>query len=349
MALPLHEISFFYMLIVVLSNEVRGYVQGGTDPALANPVGDNNQTCDGEPPMIVSYHVHAVWDGANETATNLALKKWGEFSMAMKKEGLLYDGGDCPFSHPNGTGGGFKEICPFIFNQEGPFQPWTAHGLFGGSNFAFFIPNSLYMRAMNWWRQRHDGLWYMLHVNTGCEDYDHTVWSLKSLDYPDFQQTKTGLWCCHAGPPGCSCDITQYAQYNSATDQPSNCIASTESGSIVLSTECDGDDWNLGTWRETTYTTHLKQIEIYNDTNVFLCLGIEDGVCASGAAVSLVDCGGVDSTSSRMHWDSSKNQLKSDSCPGLCVDVGVNDNTKSSILTFQPCVETNEWNRIYLD
>ena len=54
------------------------------------------------------------------------------------------------------------------------------------------------------------GVHYMLHVNTGCEDSDHTRWSMKDNDYPPVTQHTEGLWCCHEGPPGCSCDIVQY-------------------------------------------------------------------------------------------------------------------------------------------
>ena len=109
----------------------------GTDPGFGL-VGLNNKTCE-TPGDILSYHVHVVWDGANETMTEFSLAQWQNFHDAMEAEGILFTEGDCPFSHANGSPD-FDFICSFIFNQTGPFRPWTGQGLFGGSNWAYHIP-----------------------------------------------------------------------------------------------------------------------------------------------------------------------------------------------------------------
>ena len=169
------------------------------------------------------------------------------------------------------------------------------------------------------------------------------------MDYPDFTQSTTGLWCCHAGPPGCTCDIVQYAQAVKDDGSAVGCIASDDEGTITVAEECDGDSWALGTWRETTYTADVKQVEIYNHTNVFLCLGVDGATdsagCQEGAAISLVDCGGIDDTASRISWDEANSQMVSDSCPGMCV--GATEVGGQALL--QPCAEASSWNRVYLD
>ena len=57
-------------------------------------------------------------------------------------------------------------------------------GIFGAMNYAFFLPRERFMAAMDWWRQHHGVLHYMLHANTGCEYEDHSTWSIKSNNSP---------------------------------------------------------------------------------------------------------------------------------------------------------------------
>ena len=58
-------------------------------------------------------------------------------------------------------------------------------GIFGGVNHAYFVPKSRAVEAMNWWRQHKQELYFMMHVNTGCEYKDHSEWFAASLQLGD--------------------------------------------------------------------------------------------------------------------------------------------------------------------
>ena len=76
------------------------------------------------------------------------------------------------------------------------------------------------------WRQNHGAIDYMMHVNTGCEDDDHTRFAMKNMEYPTLNQTTDGLWCCHAGTVVnrtvikfmCSCLSIEYLFYSLFTN-----------------------------------------------------------------------------------------------------------------------------------
>jgi len=130
-------------------------------PPFASPplIGYGGKTCE-SPPEILSYHVHVVFDGANKNQTAEAIAALSAFSKAMSALSLLRyaeNGQRCPFSHTNPSPT-IEYICPFQWDSKGQLQPWTGVGLFGGENYAFFIPTAHYVVAMNWWRQHHGSL-----------------------------------------------------------------------------------------------------------------------------------------------------------------------------------------------
>ena len=191
----------------------------------------------------------------------------------------------------------------------------------------------------------------MMHVNTGCEDDDHSRFAMKNMEYPDFEQDKDGLWCCHQGPPGCSCDIVQY-QFQAGTGADL-CLGANETSRQGLVALCDHQDWGTATWRETTYTPELAQVEIYGTSgaNIFECLGsaVASRGCEVGAPVSLADCGG-NLTAVAFSWDEDQSRLTSDSCPGLCIGVSVSEMSAGAPLELQSCDEgTTLLSRIFLD
>ena len=75
----------FPFIALLLLGQAHSYVPSGTDPGLKIGFDANNQTCD-SPPDVVSFHVHAVWDGADDGATSLALSKRLEVRMTLTTE-----------------------------------------------------------------------------------------------------------------------------------------------------------------------------------------------------------------------------------------------------------------------
>ena len=47
---------------------------------------------------------------------------------------------------------------------------------FNAPNYAFFLPKVLMEPAIEWWRHSSDTLDYPVHINSGCQEQDHTIW-----------------------------------------------------------------------------------------------------------------------------------------------------------------------------
>ena len=321
--------------------------------------GYRNRTC-AEFPEIISYHVHAVFDGTNETVLAEALSLHKRFAKAMQAR-MDHSNTWCPFSHPNAALG-YDYICPFQYDVDSiKEQPRSSTGLFGGANYAFHIPTGSYMAAMDWWRQHHGPLVdYMMHVNTGCENHDHSVWAMSNMEYPSppaFTQTTDGLWCCHEGPPGCYCDLVRY-------EQPATglCLSGQANGSVTLA-KCTPrwDDFGADTFRETWYTQaslgqpKYVQVEAWGDApnggNSYMCLG--PARCVEGERVMLLPCA-ADQATTLLSWEANSpangtapqnGRLTSDSCPGLCVGAA----RRGGGAVLVRCAAAGTWTRRFLD
>ena len=168
-------------------------------PEDARPTTDAHGVACDAPPPIISYHVHGAWNARDVTLSREAQATFKAFAESMGSPA------QCPFSHANAAGF-YARVCEFPFDWATVAEPTNAtSGLFGDMNHAFFVPPAMYVEAMDWWRQRRGRLHYMMHANTGCEYEDHSAWSMVSNDYPAYDQSLEGLWCCKRGPPSCSC------------------------------------------------------------------------------------------------------------------------------------------------
>lgn len=264
------------------------------------------------PPEILSFHVHVVFDGSNKTTAQSALNLHSSFISATNPNMEI-----CPFSHPNGASF-YDDICVFPFNQTA--LDWKSV-IFGNTDYAFFIPKQHYLYADMWFRQNYNPnlVSYMFHVNTGCEDWDHTVWSMVNEGYP-YKTNKSGLFCCHDGPNNCYCDITQYILNN-------KCInANYKTNSLYLS-QCSSKGMDSSGWRETYYNQSFIQLENFGTTgtNTYMCLGQSDenDTCSVGKQLSLIPCKQNDEAKVLFNYDQNMKRLKALNCGNeknsLCV------------------------------
>ncbi|KAH8081677.1 hypothetical protein JL720_8800 [Aureococcus anophagefferens] len=201
------------------------------------------------PPPIKSYHVHPVFDGADPAAVALALDLWQRFADFSRVVLRAYDDATpvCAFGHQTPGPDGYAKICPFP-GHAGPFQPWSGDGLFGGAQYAFFVPLVHAVAAENWWRQRaRPPVHCLFHGNTGCADNDHGEWAVKSEHYPVFNQSTAMLYGCHEGPPACELSLVEYESARGG------CLAF-GSGAPGLAPCARALDYGNGAtmWRETT-------------------------------------------------------------------------------------------------
>ena len=341
----------------------------GAPPDQRPTVGVGNATC-ADPPAIVSYHAHAVWDASNVSLSAEARRVFDAFAAAAGAPA-----GSCPFSHPNGAPG-YAEVCAFPINWTdvlaGPVAgpPDT---LFGGFNFAFHVPVARLAEAEAWWRQRRGPLHVMLHANTGCEYRDHSDWATRSAEYPPYDQSLEGLWCCKQGPPGCVCDLVRYRVARPSSDAEaaaeSSCLGAAPAPGATLGLAPCGDD--LAIWRETAYVAPpavaeadaFRQLEAYDGDGAAgggaaagggLCVAAAAG-CNARAVASLAPCRLGDLNATRASWDGDASttsaplgRLRSDSCAGMCLAPSAEDATAIELL---PCSsdEARAWERVFID
>jgi len=222
----------------------------------------------------------------------------------------------------------------------------------------FFIPRQpeMYLWATEWWRQHANvGTSYVVHVNTGCEDMDHTRWAVASEGYRWPVVNRSHLYCCHAPPSsGCYCDITQYSfgTYGClgvvtdtsvrflGTDAPQNLYHHSQS-SLRFDRLCKQGEFVGGaSWRETYYqgphSRSLAEVEWFGLEwqNNYLCLAVADeGSCQVGALLKLFPCSkGGNETRTLLQPDFSacegdtfcRGVLRLSSCPDMCVGSDAN-------------------------
>lgn len=226
----------------------------------------------------------------------------------------------CPFGHPNCRGeviedgrlvsSGYDRICQL---DEPAGFPAGADPIFSGANWAYYVPAAQLAVAEQWWRSHSEGLDFVFHACSGCEDVDHTDWALFSYRYR-FPMTKEALLCCHEGPPGCYCELAQQLE-----DGTGNCLSATETGGVEMRTCSVAPEWarsELGAWKVTYYRPDWAQLETegYGTFNTNQCLTAR--ACRLGAELLVTPCSGDGLT--RMRWE--KDRVRVDDCPGLCID-----------------------------
>merc|ERR1719189_1599445 len=171
------------------------------------------------------------------------------------------------------------------------FPLWTDDAIWSTTNFAFFVPKEYLLETEMWWRQHNDAelASFAFHVNTGCEDNSHTIWTTVNEGYA-FKTNASGLICCRSGPAGCSCDMAAY------TVPDGKCITYTEHDDDVQLRPCDSVSDPLHVWKETHYNETFVQIESagLQQLNTYMCLGQEstdkDAICKRGTKVKMVPC-----------------------------------------------------------
>jgi len=336
-------------------------------PPDGRPTDAGGATC-GSYPRIVSYHVHGGWDATNASLSRLAYTTFASFAVAL---GALP--GICPFSHANASAH-FESVCSFPFDWSSVADPTNASsGLFGSMNHAYFVPRSKFLEAMDWWRQHHGPLHYMMHANTGCEYLDHSDWSMKSNNYPEYKQSLEGLWCCKQGPPGCSCDMVIYRLSRPSSDPGQQCLTAAPAPGRSLGLAPCVDlvaSWgSTRVWRETQYVypptvgeaDAFRQVEEFNGGSGSgggssdgggRCIGAS--ACEVGATVGLERC--AVGRRATVSWVGERQTdplgsvgaLRCDTCygPPLCVVPLQRQET----IVLAPCnASANVWRRIFLD
>ena len=261
------------------------------------PFPDNESPCDSNtnPPPIQSYHVHVVFNGSDYNSAQAAINlhsSFVDYYINHIDPFNLNEMQECPFSHPAGYHPNYNSMCRFSFTANMSSFPFSGDPIFGGTNYAFYIPNYIkndnansnsnknynyYLLTQAWFRQYSQknvlssnyNLSYVFHVNTGCENLDHTIWSMKSYDYNFDPIVKSALLCCHDGPPPkCYCNVTQYV-YDNDNNSQSRCLAvDYESNELILES-CSNSGPDETVWRETLYTDDFVQLENWGNTGLF--------------------------------------------------------------------------------
>merc|ERR1712154_320407 len=122
-----------------------------------------------------------------------------------------------------------------------------------------------------WWRQHNDAplASFAFHVNTGCEDNSHTIWTTVNEGYA-FKTNASGLLCCRSGPAGCYCDLATYTVRDGIL-----CLAGDMETNTVAMKLCNASDVPP-LWKETHYNDTFIQMEVGagpGSTNTYSCLG----------------------------------------------------------------------------
>jgi hypothetical protein len=272
-----------------------------------------------------------MFDEANRTAVDEAL--------ALRKRFVAFVNSSmevCTFSHSNAAAWQDR-ICSFPFDNDPKELPHRSP-VFNAADYAFFIPKAHNLVANEWWRRnRAPSIHYINHVNTGCQDNDHTIFAQFDYQYGRSVNT-TAFYCCHDGPPGCTCDNVQYKLLGTDT-----CLAIDARNKLTLS-PCAGSSFNLGSWRETVYVPnpgeqHFRQLENYGNRhygNTYRCLTLTN--CKVGSILEIGDCRYTDKPRTQFGWESlgegaegaenaNTGGIVADSCgsAGLCLGVRPGD------------------------
>jgi len=271
-------------------------------------VGYKNKTCN--EPHVISYHIHVRWDVDNATQAHGALEAKYLFMKEFNIPETL-----CPMSHAD-AGQHYEKICYFPFKDS---PPYSYSHIFGGADYAFFVPKLHYMQVMNWWRLHHSTYLvdYAMHTNTGCGYKDHSLFSMTSYGYPIYNQKLDGLWCCKEKPPGCICTLVQYQSSSSGL-----CLV--QNGSSLVMDNCTSStfsSWGWDVWRETQYTENFAQMENYGDKaggeNSCITVG---STCEPPMSFSMKAPCNSAANRNLVEWNKEMGMIRDQIC-GLCLDV----------------------------
>lgn len=288
------------------------------------PIADTKGYECGADETVVAYHIHITFNGGDLTEYTKATRVYNGFKNAM--DPAIMDQEQCPFGHPDCRGGNYSDayhrICQL---DDWPSFPAPTNLIFGASSKAFYVPSNHLHTAERWWRLHSEGVDWMIHACSGCEDRDHTDWTLLSYGYQR-PVSAAALLCCHEGPPGCTCDGHQFegaggcltANLQSFPNVTSDPTVSMQPCSNELPAPVQGpiDFLENGFWKVTYYQPEWVQIEVegYWWFNTYACLTVAE--CKEGAGLVTSDCRGDGLT--RMHPDG--DIIVVDDCPGFCVD-----------------------------
>jgi len=270
--------------------------------------------CKDDSHSILSYHVHVVFNGTDVPASTQAIRMFHTFETAVSAYMNITYVPTCPFSHANAAPQ-YSSICVFGgFDASMESFPFEGSGVFTGSNFAYFIPRNphLFMWATEWFRRSLTS--YIFHVNTGCEDMDHTAWAISSEGYQWPVVRRDHLYCCHEGGTGCYCDIVQYSSMHGCLGVELSPNTSTATVQLSPNISTATVRFNLpcktaqfiggGTWRE-TYPSYQHSpsglaspsalVEWFGMQwhNTGLCLATKAAQCAFGTPLVVRGCSEV--------------------------------------------------------
>lgn len=129
------------------------------DPACVNAT---------NPPYLVSYHIHILFNANNEDEVSRAMALQHDFVKQFnvpigKKENCTFAAGD---PRPEQ-----KSVCAYP-------TAWLPEGPFPTAQYSFFVPRSHYSETVQWVIQRRNGLDLLVHPNSGCEIQDHLHWAV---------------------------------------------------------------------------------------------------------------------------------------------------------------------------
>ena len=133
---------------------------------------------------FVSYHIHVLfWQNSQPNVDGaMAVRDAfiNAFDLGNDAHNCTIDAGD---PAPNAA------MCVFEVD-------WLPAGPFVTAQYSFFIPKEDLQKTQQWIAQNHAGYDVLIHPNSGCETYDHTIWamwagkeweiddSIFSCDYP---------------------------------------------------------------------------------------------------------------------------------------------------------------------
>eukprot|EP01084_Bolivina_argentea_P303687 524375_1 len=327
-------------------NELNRIPTIGTDPFTNWDECNSLET----PPNIISYHIHAIFDGNDQNSITYAYEIYHNFINYINPSIS-----QCLFSHSTGSLTQ-TEICYFPVTWQETDFPIPINFIFQTSNYAFYIPPIHLEKTISYWIQYTNNIQWVIHTVSGCQFTDHTKYLLTPND--NINLVTDNLLCCHNGPTLCTCNIVQY-QLNDKY-----CLGIDNELSAFIYTECESaSDRNIGSWREVVYNKDKNWYQIENYGNqfhpIYLCLGIgidnENDICDIGNEIQLMDCSYKQdieksiwiSTSTQFMYDVEKNQMKILACNDQNLCVKVNEDESQLKLTVASCEESTVFMQRY--
>jgi aromatic ring-cleaving dioxygenase len=116
--------------------------------------------------VFLSYHIHLIFNGTNETDVNGAVEIQKKFIQQFGNPEIMA----CYFE-PKDVDVVQYRLCsfPIVMVPAGPFY---------SAQWSFFIPNSYYAKTVQWIMHNRGNYSSFVHPNSGCSTNDHTIWPL---------------------------------------------------------------------------------------------------------------------------------------------------------------------------